>query len=41
MERICVRCGVHVVIPKNENVRKCPRCKGLLIEGTMKVKKMN
>lgn len=34
MERICERCGIHVVIPKSEDLRICPKCKGLLVDDT-------
>lgn len=34
MERICARCGIHVVIPKGEDLRICPKCKGLLVDDT-------
>lgn len=40
MERICSRCGIHVVIPKGEDLRICPKCKGLLVDGTYTTKLM-
>lgn len=33
IERICACCNIRVVIKKDDNLRICPICGGLLVDG--------
>lgn len=35
-ERVCVCCNIKVVISKNEDLRICPKCGNLLVDGVCK-----
>jgi uncharacterized C2H2 Zn-finger protein len=39
VERTCIKGGIKIAIPKGEDLRKCPRCKGLLVDAVIQNKK--
>lgn len=36
IQRVCVFCNIKVVISKDKDLRTCPRCGGLLVDGICK-----